>query len=60
MSDPPLTIINAGDLTHPRMVGIEQAELVYTSWRLLRDRGATRVYPAHGPIWPLKAVDLSG
>jgi ribonuclease/clavin/mitogillin len=27
-----------------------------SSWRLLRDRGATRVYPAHGPI---RLIDLS-
>jgi hypothetical protein len=25
--------------------------VVSTSWRLLRERGATRVYPAHGPVW---------
>jgi glyoxylase-like metal-dependent hydrolase (beta-lactamase superfamily II) len=24
-----------------------------TTWRHLRDRGAARVYPAHGPIWAL-------
>jgi len=23
------------------------------SWRLLRERGASRVYPAHGPVWTL-------
>ena len=23
------------------------------TWKMLRERGATRVYPAHGPIWTL-------
>ncbi|MCS7067514.1 MAG: MBL fold metallo-hydrolase [Meiothermus sp.] len=23
------------------------------SWRLLREKGATRVYPAHGPVWSM-------
>lgn len=39
-----------GDLTHPMMVGLEDAEIVSASWRLLRERGATRVYPGHGPV----------
>jgi ribonuclease/clavin/mitogillin len=26
------------------------------SWRLLRERGARRVYPAHGPIRPIEAI----
>ena len=26
------------------------------SWRLLRQRGATRVYPAHGPVRPIDAA----
>jgi ribonuclease/clavin/mitogillin len=39
-----------GDLTHPRLIGQEDEAVVSASWRLLRERGATRVYPAHGPI----------
>ena len=38
-----------GDLTHPAFVVEEDQEAVAASWRLLRDRGASRVYPAHGP-----------
>jgi glyoxylase-like metal-dependent hydrolase (beta-lactamase superfamily II) len=38
-----------GDLTHPRLVGEHDAAAVTASWRLLRERGATRVYPGHGP-----------
>ena len=43
-----------GDLTHPAMVGADDGELVLSSWSLLRDRGAKRIYPAHGPI---RAID---
>ena len=39
-----------GDLTPPRYVGLEDPEVVCASWRLLRERGATRVYPGHGPV----------
>jgi len=28
------------------------------SWRLLRERGATRVYPAHGPIRPMDPIPV--
>ncbi|MGD2157601.1 MAG: MBL fold metallo-hydrolase [Anaerolineales bacterium] len=42
-----------GDLTHPSLVGERDAAVVSTSWRLLRERGATRVYPAHGPVWSI-------
>ncbi len=38
-----------GDLTHPAMIGEDDAEAVTASWRLLKEMGATRVYPAHGP-----------
>jgi endoribonuclease LACTB2 len=43
-----------GDLTPPGMACEENAALVEASWRLLRDRGATRVYPAHGPVRELR------
>ncbi len=42
-----------GDLTRPEFVGVEDAAVVEASWRLLRERGATRVYGGHGPPWPL-------
>ena len=47
-----------GDLTHPAMVGENDAALVLASWRRLRERGARRVYPAHGPLWSLDAAAL--
>jgi glyoxylase-like metal-dependent hydrolase (beta-lactamase superfamily II) len=43
-----------GDLTPPNAVWENNAETVLESWRTLRERGATRVYPAHGPIWSLE------
>lgn len=39
-----------GDLTHPLFVGEEDAEVVAASWQTLREKGATQVYPGHGPI----------
>ncbi|MDX1394678.1 MAG: MBL fold metallo-hydrolase [Gemmatimonadota bacterium] len=39
-----------GDLTHPAMVGAEDPDVVAASWDLLRERGATRIYPGHGPV----------
>ncbi len=39
-----------GDLTHPALIGAEDAAVVLSSWRLLRERGATHVYPGHGPV----------
>ena len=43
-----------GDLTHPALIGQEDAAAVTASWRLLRERSATRVYPGHGPVRPLE------
>ncbi len=45
-----------GDLTHPAFVGMEDAAIVAASWQLLRERGATRIYPGHGPIRPMHAA----
>lgn len=42
-----------GDLTPPQYIGMEDPEVVHASWRLLRARGATRVYPGHGPVRPI-------
>lgn len=43
-----------GDLTHPIFVTEAEAEITNASWQRLRDRGATRVYPGHGPIRPMR------
>jgi ribonuclease/clavin/mitogillin len=39
-----------GDLPAPQHIGLEDPQVVHASWRLLRERGATRVYPGHGPV----------
>jgi glyoxylase-like metal-dependent hydrolase (beta-lactamase superfamily II) len=39
-----------GDLTHPAFATEAQAPAIAASWRLLRDHGASRVYPGHGPV----------
>ena len=44
-----------GDLVHPAYAGETESALVSASWQLLRERGATRVYPAHGPVRPIGA-----
>jgi glyoxylase-like metal-dependent hydrolase (beta-lactamase superfamily II) len=44
-----------GDLTHPALVGEEDSWVVADSWRRLRERGAVRVYPGHGPVRPMHA-----
>lgn len=44
-----------GDLTLPAFVGAEDPAVVAASWRLLRERGATHVYPGHGPVWLMNA-----
>jgi ribonuclease/clavin/mitogillin len=48
-----------GDLTRPGFIGVEDAEVVYASWRLLRERGATRVYPGHGPVRQIDAQSIA-
>lgn len=44
-----------GDLTRPGFISREDPTVVLASWRLLRGRGAVRVYPGHGPIWEMAA-----
>lgn len=40
-----------GDLPHPSLAEKEEeASVAAASWRLLREHGATRIYPGHGPI----------
>ena len=41
-----------GDLT-PEPFAFDNPTALAT-WQMLRERGATRVYPAHGPIWALE------
>ena len=43
-----------GDLTHPTLVTKENWALVNRSWELLREHGAARVYPGHGPVYQLR------
>ena len=45
-----------GDLTIPQMATVEQAETAAASWRLLRARGARRIHPGHGPVFPIEAL----
>jgi glyoxylase-like metal-dependent hydrolase (beta-lactamase superfamily II) len=47
-----------GDLTPPQYIGMEDPEVVRRSWRLLRAHGASRVYPAHGPVRPIEAYGI--
>ena len=47
-----------GDLTPPQYVGTEDPAVVRRSWRLLREHGASRVYPAHGPVRPMEAYTV--
>ena len=43
-----------GDLTPLPLAGEDDAGIVTaTSWRLLREHGATRIYPGHGPVRPM-------
>jgi len=59
-------VISAGssrllvDLGWPGQMGTMRANLSYedpalvaASWRILREHGATSVYPGHGPVQPL-------
>jgi glyoxylase-like metal-dependent hydrolase (beta-lactamase superfamily II) len=46
-----------GDLTPPALIGEGDPGLVAAGWRLLKERGATRVYPGHGPVRPMPALD---
>jgi glyoxylase-like metal-dependent hydrolase (beta-lactamase superfamily II) len=48
-----------GDLTPPALVGEQYAPVAAASWRMLWERGATRVYPGHGPVWPMDALTFA-
>jgi len=47
-----------GDLPPPAFVGMEDPQTVAASWRLLRDRGARRVYPGHGPVRDINTLGV--
>jgi glyoxylase-like metal-dependent hydrolase (beta-lactamase superfamily II) len=47
-----------GDLTPPGLAVEEDAGVVAASWRLLRAHGATRVYPGHGPVRPMRGQSV--
>lgn len=47
-----------GDLTHPAFIGMADPDVVADSWRSLQERGATRIYPGHGPARPFGATFL--
>jgi ribonuclease/clavin/mitogillin len=42
-----------GDLTPSELAWGEATETVKASWQRLKDRGASRIYPGHGPVRPL-------
>jgi ribonuclease/clavin/mitogillin len=44
-----------GDLPPEDLPEAGNADLISASWRLLRERGARQVYPAHGPVRPIGA-----
>lgn len=46
-----------GDLTMPGLATEDHGAEVAASWRLLRERGATLVYPGHGAVRYLPAED---
>ena len=47
-----------GDLTPVAFIGAEDAVVVSASWRMLRERGATRIYPGHGPVRQMDAASV--
>ena len=47
-----------GDLT-PLLIGSEDQAVVAASWRTLRERGATHVYPGHGPVRPIDVEPIA-
>jgi glyoxylase-like metal-dependent hydrolase (beta-lactamase superfamily II) len=47
-----------GDLTPLAFIGEEDAAVVSASWRMLREQGATRIYPGHGPVRQMDAASV--
>jgi ribonuclease/clavin/mitogillin len=48
-------VVFTGDLTPPALAGMDDAGVVTASWRLLRECGAARIYPGHGPVGTMNA-----
>jgi endoribonuclease LACTB2 len=46
-----------GDLTPSEHAWGEGGELVKASWRLLKERGARTIYPAHGPVREIQDIN---
>jgi glyoxylase-like metal-dependent hydrolase (beta-lactamase superfamily II) len=46
-----------GDLTPSEYAWGEAGEIVKASWRLLREKGAGTIYPAHGPVREIQDFD---
>ncbi|MGE5139905.1 MAG: hypothetical protein ACM3JD_10605, partial [Rudaea sp.] len=42
-----------GDLTNPMLLPDDPADLARQNREKIRARGATTIYPAHGPSWSL-------
>ncbi len=40
-----------GDLTNPALLPDDPTDLARQSWERILAKGATTVYPAHGPVW---------
>jgi ribonuclease/clavin/mitogillin len=49
-----------GDLTPSAFVAEDDTGVAAASWRLLQERGATCVYPGHGPMRPMNADESHG
>jgi glyoxylase-like metal-dependent hydrolase (beta-lactamase superfamily II) len=47
-----------GDLTHPAMVEEANALVTAASWKLLEERGASLIYPGHGPTRRMNAAAM--
>jgi ribonuclease/clavin/mitogillin len=49
-----------GDLTPLPYAGQDDSGIVVAAgWRLLRERGAVRIYPGHGPVRPMDAESVT-
>ena len=48
-----------GDLTNPAYFVADDPAAAAVSWQLLRDKGALRVHPGHGPLFPIQALPVS-
>jgi len=42
-----------GDLTNLALLPDDPTNAAWQSWQKIRERGATTIYPAHGPVWKM-------